>query len=106
MSKEGQPVGWPEKEFGQSAPGWPSGRQSSRNPLHSAAFGGTQMWTAQLESSPGVICLLLHSVLTRFYAEPFPALHGKFWHKDDLMISLVSAKLREEQSWPMQLNLN
>lgn len=61
---------------------------------------------AQLDSSSGVICLLLHSVLTRVYAEPFLAFHWKFWHKDDLMISLVSPKLREEQSWLMQLNLN
>lgn len=61
---------------------------------------------ARLDSSSGVICLLLHSVLTRVYAEPLLALHWKFWHKDDLMISLVSAKLREEQSWLMQLNLN
>ena len=47
-----------------------------------------------------------HTVLTIVYAEPFPGILGKFWYKDDLRISLVSAKLREEQNWLMWLNLN
>lgn len=105
MSKEGQPVGWPEKEFPER-PGLAKWRKVVTESSHSAAFGGTQVWTAQLDSSPGVIWSLLHSILTRIYAEPFPALHGKFWNKDDLMISLVSTNLREELSWLMQLNSN